>query len=58
MNSVAQESPAVVALTMLTGLIVFILAMAVIFSAIYTLLHTGQSILGEITPATVGWFYP
>ena len=58
MNSVAQESPAVIALAMFTGLIVFILAMVVIFSAIYTLLHTGQSILGEITLTSMGWFYP
>ncbi len=43
---------------MLTGLIVFILALAVVFFAMYILLQTGQSILGNITFTSIGWPYP
>jgi hypothetical protein len=43
---------------MLTGLIVFILALAVVFFAMYILLQTGQSILGNITFTSIGWPHP
>jgi hypothetical protein len=43
---------------MFTGLVIFILAMIVFFFAIYTLVQTGQSILGEITFTPAGWPYP
>ncbi len=58
MNSVAHESSASITLAMFTGLVIFILAMTVIFFAIYTLVQTGQSILGEINFAPTGWPYP
>lgn len=58
MNSVAQESPISITLATLTGLIVFSLALLVIFFAIYTLIQTGQSILGNITYTSIGWPYP
>ena len=58
MNRVAQEAPISITLTMFTGLIIFILALAVIFFAIYTLIQTGQSILGNITYTSIGWPYP
>jgi hypothetical protein len=58
MNSVAHESPASITLAMFTGLVIFILAMSVFFFAIYTLVQTGQSILGEITFTPAGWPYP
>lgn len=58
MNSVAQKSPALISLTMLTGLIVFLLALAVIFIAIVTMIQTGHSILGNITYTSIGWPYP
>lgn len=58
MNSVAQESPVSITLAMFTGLIIFIVAMTVIFFAIYTLIQTGQSILGNITYTSIGWPYP
>ena len=58
MNSVAQESPISHTLATWTGLIIFILALVVIFFALYTLTQTGQSILGNITYASIGWPYP
>ena len=58
MNNVAQESPLSITLTMFTGLIVFILALAVVFLAIYILIQTGESILGNITFTSIGWPYP
>lgn len=58
MNGVAHESSFLSTLTMLTGLIVFILALAIIFFAMYILLQTGQSILGNITFTSIGWPYP
>jgi hypothetical protein len=58
MNSVAQESPILITLTTLTGLVVFILALAVIFIAFFTMIHTGQSILSNITYTSIGWPYP
>lgn len=58
MNGVAHESPLLSTLTMLSGLMVFILALAVVFFAMYILLQTGQSILGNITFTSIGWPYP
>ena len=34
------------------------LALAVIFMAIFTMIQTGQSILGNITYTSIGWPYP
>lgn len=58
MNSIAHESPFLSVLTMLSGLIVFLLTLAVVFLAMYVLLQTGQSILGNITFTSMGWPYP
>jgi hypothetical protein len=58
MNSVAQESLAATTLAIFSGLVVFLLAVAVVSFAIYTLLQTGQSILGELTFTSVGWLWP
>ncbi len=58
MNSIAYESPFLSTLTMLSGLIVFLLALTVVFLAMYVLLQTGQSILGNITFTSIGWPYP
>ncbi|MCK6630447.1 MAG: hypothetical protein L6R45_35405 [Anaerolineae bacterium] len=58
MNGMAHQSSLLSTLTMLTGLIVFILALAVVFFAMYILLQTGQSILGNITFTSIGWPYP
>lgn len=58
MNSVAQPSPTVITLAMFSGLITFLLALAISFLAIYTLLHTGQSILGQFAFTQFGWLMP
>ena len=58
MNGAAHESPFLSTLTMLSGLIVFLLALAIVFLAMYVLLQTGQSILGNITFTSMGWSYP
>lgn len=58
MKRVTQESAVSLTLTMLAGFISFSLALAIVFLAVYTLLHTGHSILGEITIAPMGWPHP
>jgi hypothetical protein len=58
MNGIVHESSFLSVLTMLTGLIVFMLALAVVFFAMYTLLQTGEAILGNITFTSIGWPHP
>ena len=53
-----QESPVSTTLVTFTGLILFMLVLAVTFFVIYTFLHTGQSILGEISLPALGWPHP
>jgi hypothetical protein len=57
MNSLGQKAVVSTTLATFTGLVVFILALTIIFLAIYTFLETGQSILGEITYTPAGWPY-
>jgi hypothetical protein len=58
MNKVAHEAPGLTIWTTFTGLVIFMLAMGIVFLAVYTLLQTGQSILGEMHFTPHGWFYP
>jgi hypothetical protein len=58
MNSLEQRPVVSTTLATFTGLVVFTLALAITFLAIYIFLQTGQSILGEITFAPAGWPYP